>query len=884
MRIKMEALFRIHYHTRWGEQLYVDISGIGRLPLRHTGNGVWEGRTPIPESAGLEISYNYLMSRTDGSVRHEWGSPRIRVCGNGLTAFADQWHDRPEAAPFYSSAFTRCFFSHKGGRKLTSLPENAPTLTILFEAPQTQPRHIPVICGNTVALGNWNPEKGCITAIAGETTYAATIPMPQAPLSFKVTVRDASGKITWEEGTDRMLDPATLPHADHVVAETAPFKSPLPLWRGAGVTIPVFSLRSDSDWGIGDFADLCKMADWAAATGQQIIQILPINDTTMTGTWTDSYPYNSISTFALHPIYLRPELAGMLPEEEMEEFRTEGKRLNALPTVDYEGAFRLKSRYFRRLYDIAGEETLSSGDYVSFTERNRDWLVPYAAFCMLRDRNNTSDMNCWGEYAVYDSKKIEKLVEDNYKEASYWMFLQFHLDKQLHKAVAYCHSAGIAIKGDIPIGISRTSVDAWLYPELFNLTTSAGAPPDDFAILGQNWGFPTYNWERMSHDGFAWWKARFRKMAEYFDAYRIDHVLGFFRIWQIPLDAIHGLLGVFYPALPYSPAELEKDFGFSFDESMTQPYITEEVLNELFGELSGGVAKEYLDAPDHNGRYKLKESFATQRKIADHFRMLPDDGDSNRIFNGLMTLTDDVLFIADPYKGGHYHPRITGDHTYAYKHLPRERQAQYRRLYEHFYYHRNDSFWKEKAMCKLPPLIDSTSMLCCAEDLGMIPACVPSVMDKLEILSLKVQRMPSEFGVESGDTYSYPYYSVCTTSTHDMGGIRQWWEENKERTRRYFTHRLHLSGEAPYYAEPWICDRIVADHLASPSMLCILPLQDWLSVDGSVRRHDPREEQINDPANPANNWNYRMHLSLEELCGARDLSTRIRKMITASGR
>ena len=880
----MEALFRIDYHTSWGEQLYVDIERIGRLPLSHTGNGIWEGRTPIPDSNGAEICYHYLVVNSDGTERHEWGASRHRVCGTGVTAFADRWHDRPEAAPFYSSAFTRCFFNHKGGKQFSSLPESAQTLTIILEAPQTEPRHTLSLCGDIPALGNWNPEKGKDMEVAGATAYAATIAMPSEGIRFKVTVRDASGKITWESGADRCLIPAELPAADHVVAEAAPFKSPLPLWRGAGVALPVFSLRSDNDWGLGDFADLCIMADWAASTGQQIVQILPINDTTMTGTWTDSYPYNSISTFALHPIYLRPDKAGLLPEEEMKSFREEARRLNMLPTVDYEGAFRLKSRYMRRLYSLKGSETLESDGYQRFVERNKDWLVPYAAFCLLRDRFNTSDMSDWGEYAVYDAGKVAELTKNSKSEADYWMYIQYHLDRQLHEAVDYCHSAGVALKGDIPIGISRTSVDAWLYPELFNLLTSAGAPPDDFAILGQNWGFPTYNWERMSLDGFAWWKARFRKMAEYFDAYRIDHVLGFFRIWQIPLDAIHGLLGVFYPALPYTPEELERDFGFQFDQSMTRPYITDSVLTELFGELKATVAYEYLTLPDEHGRYNLKPGFQTQREIAAHFSRMAAEGESNRMFNGLMTLTDDVLFIADPYKTGHFHPRITGTHTYAFKNLTEEQQNRFRQLYEHFYYRRNDNFWREKAMWKLPPLIDSTSMLCCAEDLGMIPACVPSVMDRLEILSLKVQRMPSEFGREFGHTYDYPYYSVCTTSTHDMGGIRQWWEENKERTARYFTFGLRLGGEAPYYAEPWICDRIVADHLASPSMLCILPLQDWLSVDGNVRRQNPREEQINDPANPANNWNYRMHLTLEELCGKRGLSARIRKMIAASGR
>ncbi len=181
-------------------------------------------------------------------------------------------------------------------------------------------------------------------------------------------------------------------------------------------------------------------------------------------------------------------------------------------------------------------------------------------------------------------------------------------------------------------------------------------------------------------------------------------------------------------------------------------------------------------------------------------------------------------------------------------------------------------------------LIDSTGMLCCGEDLGMIPACVPSVMDELEILSLKVQRMPDDPSREFADTRRYPYYCVATTSTHDMGGFRQWWEEDPKRTRRFYNDGLGLRGDAPYYAEPWICDRVVTDHLTSPAMLCILPLQDWLALDGRIRRNDPRQEQINDPANPDNHWNYRMHLTLRDLLSEKEFNTYLRKKNEASGR
>ena len=175
-------------------------------------------------------------------------------------------------------------------------------------------------------------------------------------------------------------------------------------------------------------------------------------------------------------------------------------------------------------------------------------------------------------------------------------------------------------------------------------------------------------------------------------------------------------------------------------------------------------------------------------------------------------------------------------------------------------------------------------MLVCAEDLGMIPACVPAVMHRLEILSLEIQRMPKDPATPFGDTWRYPYYSVCTTSTHDMGGIRQWWEEDRAKTQQFFNEVLHEHGAAPYFAEPWICDRIIDLHLASPSMLCILPLQDWLSINGNIRREKPAEEQINVPANPRHYWRYRMHMTLGELLGHTEFSDYLRNKISNTGR
>ena len=584
-------------------------------------------------------------------------------------------------------------------------------------------------------------------------------------------------------------------------------------------------------------------------------------------------------------MFLRLEAIGELKDKKRREYyESLRKELNALPEVDYERVNKAKAEYCREIFASDGAKTMASPEYKAFIEKNGHWLLPYAAFCVLRDRFGTPDFNKWGEYAVYSADIQAKVQAEAQTEIDFVCYQQFHLDAQMRHVHEYANSHSIALKGDIPIGISRTSADAWVDPRLFNLDCQAGAPPDDFSVLGQNWGLPTYNWEEMSLDGFAWWKARFAKMAEFFDAYRIDHVLGFFRIWQIPMDAIHGLLGYFNPALPFSESELRNNYDFWIDADLqTTPYIMDYFVEDFFGPYTREALDTYCNSAGY-GRYKLKPEFDTQRKVADHFATLPKDEKHTRICDGLLGLIDNVLFIEDPVEKGKYHPRISAQYTYIYRALNDYERWCFNRLYNDFFYHRHNSFWYDKAMWKLPPLIDSTNMLTCAEDLGMIPACVPAVMQQLEILSLEIQRMPKDPGSTFGDTWSYPYYSVCTTSTHDMGGIRQWWEEDRDRSRDFYNNVLHEHGAAPYYAEPWVCDRIVDLHLASPSMLCILPLQDWLSIDANLRRENPNDEIINVPANPQHYWRYRMHLTIAELASHIEFTSYLRDKTAHFGR
>ena len=892
----MRINFNIDYRTQWGESVYIygDIPQLGSgdesraLKMELDGVGLWSLTVEAADDTE-SFDYHYIVRNDNGYVRREWGAPHRMQTGEGIPGYEiyDRWQDMPYDKPYYSSVFVNCI--NRRDHRACPISLHGQSLTLRVMAPMVGSDEELAVCGDCEALGEWNPQRALVLDDCNFPEWSITLDLKEVDIPFRykfIILKKETGEVlAWEGGDNRVMNIVPEHKSSALVISGLRFNNSRPAWHGAGVAIPVFSVRSDEDFGVGDFFDLKKMVDWAVRTGQKFLQILPINDTTMTHTWTDSYPYNANSTFALHPMYLRLSELGLLNDEGRRKYFEDLRHeLNALPTVDYERVNNAKNEYTREIFAQEGQKTLDSPEFKKFVDKNSKWLTPYAAFCVLRDMNHTPEFGKWGEYAVYDEEKVARFIDEHRDAINYVYYIQYHLDKQMREVHDYAGEHGVAFKGDIPIGISRDSVDAWIDPRLFNMDCQAGAPPDDFSVLGQNWGFPTYNWEEMAKDGFAWWKARFRKMAEYFDAYRIDHVLGFFRIWQIPMDAVHGLLGVFNPALPYTPDELRSNYDFWIDVDLqTTPFIMDYFLYDFFGEYTEEAKRRFLVSVGY-GRYKLRPEFDTQRKIVDYFATEDKDEKNDRLCNALLGLVDEVLFIEDPYEKGKYHPRIAGQFTYIYRSLTDYEKWCFNRLYNDFYYHRHNDFWYGKAMWKLPPLLDATTMLTCAEDLGMIPDCVPAVMSQLQMLSLEIQRMPKDPQAKFGNTWSYPYLSVCTTSTHDMGGIRQWWEEDRQVTQRYYNEVLHEGGEAPQYAEPWICDKILSLNLHAPSMLAIFPLQDWLSASGTLRRQDPREELINIPANPRHYWRYRMHLTVDELLDAGEFNDYLREKIRNSGR
>ena len=891
----MKLTFRIEYRTAWGEMLGATLCGNDNQPIMlSTGDGIrWEGSAEMTDApAGIPISYRYGVYRDGQCIRRESGTmPHIFCPGkkrNCHYILDDFWKDLPQESYLYSSAFSG---DYQSANSIKTMAPADCSITFRALCPCLHHKHQQLgICGRGAALGNWDCKQTVLMEEiqANEWTVTLNAASLEFPLEYKFVACNADTKEVeeWEAHNNRLLCIDGMKKGEIYLTPESEVRFTSSARKVAGTAIPVFSLRSEGSFGVGDFGDLKKLIDWAVSTHQQAIQILPINDTTITNTWMDSYPYNSISIYAFHPMYIDLRQLGKLKDKEALAFYEEKrKELNALPQIDYEAVNNTKRAYLKSMYQQTGKKVLASAEFKKFFIENEHWLLPYAAFSYLRDQYGTPNFSQWPEHNEYHADEIAAMCipeSDCYEEIAFYYYIQYNLHIQLLDAGNYAREKGIIFKGDIPIGISRNSVEAWIEPYYFNMNGQAGAPPDAFSTNGQNWGFPTYNWDVMEKDDYQWWQKRFRKMAEYFTAYRIDHILGFFRIWEIPSHSVHGLLGQFVPALPMSVDEIQS-YGLTFQKDfMTKPFINENILNRIFGEKADRV-KEIFVQHCHDDIYEMRSEFDTQRKVETYFAERKDE-ESRNICEGLYTLISNVLFVPDRKHPSMYHPRIAVQNDFIFEVLSPEEKEVFNRLYNHYYYQRHNQFWYQEAMKKLPILTQSTSMLVCGEDLGMVPDCVPWVMEQLQILSLEIQRMPKNPQHEFGHVWEYPYRSVCTISTHDMATLRGWWEEDYEQTCRYYNQVLGHWGEVPTATPGWVCEEIVRNHLECPSLLCILSFQDWLSMDEEIRYPNVDAERINVPANPRHYWRYRMHLTLEELMKSNKFNEKMKEMIDAAGR
>ena len=894
----MKIEFRINYYTQWGERIYItgNIPELGSgdatkaVAMNYTSPENWSLEIETDENEHSILEYKYIFkNEQSGKDEEEWGAARnvsLKRAVDKLTLI-DAWNSISDpnnnylTAPFVDVLLKPNFTPEKGTN------ETHYSHIFKVKAPMLAKDEAICIVGNCAELGNWDVTSPRILSNKNFPEWNININLSKAgeEIHYKYGIYNTKENTfcCFEEGRDRIVPQKE--GKNHIIVTDTFIRNYNRKWRGAGVSIPVFSLRSKRSFGCGDFTDLKLMADWASEAGLKLIQVLPLNDTISTHTGSDVLPYAAISAFALNPLFIDLEKLPISADSEIvSEYKKLQPELNALDIMDYERVIAFKLRYIQQSYLQEKTKFLKDKKFKEFYKDNEYWLKPYAVYSCIRDRKGTADYRTWKEFAKYNEKKANELSRAThpwFDEVAQWWYCQYHLHLQLSEAVNYAHGKGIVMKGDIPIGVNRNSVDTWVEPELFNMDMAAGAPPDMFAIKGQNWELPTYNWDAIERTDYAWWKKRFSQMSRYFDTFRIDHILGFFRIWQIPLNHVEGIMGYLNPSVPLYVDEFEKR-GIWFDyERFTKPYITDEILNNLFGDESNWVRQNCLYI-EHGFAYRLRPEYQNQAEVEARF----NKGEfSERVKYGLFDLISNVLLFEVPgSEGRQYYPRFGMQTLSTFEALDWKQKQVFDELYVDYFYRRQDNGWYYSGLKKLQTLKTASNMLICGEDLGMMTHCVTEVMKQLSILSLEIQRAPKTDKIEFFHPADAPYLSVVTPSTHDMSTIRGWWEEDREVSQRFYNQQLGHWGEAPYFAEWWICRDILNMHLYSPAMWSIFQWQDLMSISPELRRENPNDERINVPSNTKFSWRYRMHINLEDLLTKSDFTATLKNYITQAGR
>ncbi|KVI12197.1 Carbohydrate-binding-like fold [Cynara cardunculus var. scolymus] len=813
--LSVNVRFRIPYYTQWGQSLVVcgsePVLGSGNVkkgllltPFHEGDELIWGGSLAVP--AGFQSEYNYYVVDDERNViRWEVGNKRKLVLPVGIengkvVELHDLWLNGSDSLPS-KSAFKNVIF-----RKSSKLAIEKPLGTIQNKLDDEDSiiLQFKICCpniadGTSVIVFSSN--------LSSKLLYKHIYVIGSSEELGRWKVHDGLKLNYVEYGSNREITVDISASGPNYLILSDGMMREMP-WRGAGVAIPMFSVRSEDDVGVGEFLDLKLVVDWAVDSGFHLLQLLPINDTSVHKMWWDSYPYRD----------------------------TEGNE--RARRKDYEATMATKLSIAKKIFDLEKDLILNSSNFKNFLTENEEWLNPYAAFCFLRDFFETSDHSQWGTFSQFSKDKLSEAAE-------------------------YAKEKGVVLKGDLPIGVDRNSVDTWVYPNLFRMNTATGAPPDYFDKNGQNWGFPTYNWEEMSKDNYAWWRARLSQMANYFTAYRIDHILGFFRIWELPEHAMTGLVGKFRPSIPLSQEELEKEGVWDFDR-LSKPYILQEFLQEKFGPSWIVVASHFMNEFQKN-RYEFKDDCNTERKIAAKLKSLVEKSllleSEEKLRRDLFDLLQNIVLIRDPEDPRSFYPRFNLEDT---KNI-------FRRLYYDYYFQRQESLWRQNAMKTLPALLNSSDMLACGEDLGLIPSCVHPVMQELGLIGLRIQRMPSEADLDFGIPSQYGYMTVCAPSCHDCSTLRAWWEEDEERRRLFFKTMVGSDSLPPKQCVPEIAYFVLRQH-------------DLLALKEEYTTRPAVEETINDPTNPKHYWRFRVHVTMETLLKDAELTTAIKGLVCGSAR
>ncbi|MDR1931545.1 MAG: 4-alpha-glucanotransferase [Spirochaetales bacterium] len=630
-----------------------------------------------------------------------------------------------------------------------------------------------------------------------------------------------------------------------------------------GVAVPVSALRSKKSFGIGEFSDLPALGKFCRGAGLDLIQILPVNDT-----GSQPSPYSALSAFALHPVYINldslPELSAALRKE----IKKAAKEYEAAPRVSFFHIWQTKTDFLRRIYTQSAGEILQNPELKKWITRN-PWIKPYALFCLLKEKNGGASWTRWEDLKNVSESDIAGAWKGKSGKTDlvFYAWVQMRLEEQLRAAALELDKMGVLLKGDLPILMSEDSADVWAHPDFFINSLHAGAPPDMYSPIGQNWGFPVYNWETQSKNGYSWWKERLRRAGLFYHAYRIDHVLGFFRIWAIPAEEREGVLGYFKPSRYISRAELE---AAGFDAGrirwMSRPHVAGAGIRGLFGDGGRTIQEKLFQQLGNEDLYLFREN------VSESFIEslgLPEDQS-----RAVLSFYQDRMFIeAEP---GMFAPAWFRDKSKAYASLSDGEKNTLNQIIA-CYFRDSQDIWAKQGEALLGFMKDASSMLACAEDLGVVPDSVPAILGKLGILGLKIPRWVKRYN-EAGEPFippaEYPRLTVCAASVHDTTTVREWWET--ETGRAEFWKALGLKDKPPADYSPAAAEKVFEGLLGADSVLVVFQLQDFLALEEGFRAAGAADERINVPGTVADtNWSYRIPFLLEELSAAESLKKKI---------
>jgi len=646
--------------------------------------------------------------------------------------------------------------------------------------------------------------------------------------------------------------------------------------RLLGVAVPVGALRTKNGIGVGEFSDLADFAVLCKKMKIGLIQILPVNDTGF-----ESSPYSSLTAFGLHPIYLRiEELAEYDGADNAikKQIKTAKEKFDQYKRFAHSEILKEKIDICLAIYNANKTEIAKSSSGLSAWIEQNAWVREYAVYRRLKEKNDLKSWKDWKEYSVVTAGDIEKLWNDKTlrEEHFFWVWLQMSLDAQFSKASKAIADAGIVLEGDLPILMNDDSCDVWAHSGIFDCELSAGAPPDMYSPDGQNWGFPIYNWEFQETDNYSWWRQRLKIAEKYYNAYRIDHVLGFFRIWASSPNDYSSALGRFVPYTPVTTGDLKK---LGFDKSrirwVSQPHIpTDELMEVLRSNWGGPFTADDINAAADKifskalVRVNDEELWLFKKKITGEKDI--DRLDLHPASRGyLLAKWKNRVFLE--YKKGKFFPLWQYRDAAAYRSFTQNEKNALEVLLEKKQ-KKSERIWMQRGLKLLSVLIETSSMLPCAEDLGAVPLCVPRVLSKLKILGLRVTRWHRDW-FKNNQPYvpfeDYPVLSVCTPAVHDSSTVREWW--NKEADQAQFSAFIGVPSLPKVY-NPGTAKVILSKTASARSRFRVFQVQDLLHLSNNWYSENQEDERVNVPGTANEfNWTYRLPATIQEIAKDKEL-------------